>query len=289
MRPIQVTDPAEPSHVSVSRRSLLQGGSLLGLSALASAGLAAAPASAAVASRTRFSETAAHLVPDYRPSQPHGWYQGSTVGGHVTSKDFEHNGKSYRVALLPFGRSGDSPYLVYEDVPADPAVGFKRNLAETFGTHYAFNYVGGFRGRHEFRVQSHSVYVSRPSETSPALDCGADLHVVYQPDPRKGDPAVNDNLQWIQVVKSLGPALDNLWRANPFYLAGGLTSVYGKKVCSFYDAPQIGVGGGPDPDVQFLAETFLVQDTGTKNAAGKDVVNIFGGIKWGWQIQEVTR
>ena len=38
---------------------------------------------------------------------------------------------------------------------------------------------------------------------------------------------------------------------------------------------------------QNLAEIFLAQDTGTKDAAGKDVVNIFGGIKWGWQVHEV--
>ncbi|MBT2231243.1 hypothetical protein [Nonomuraea sp. NEAU-A123] len=225
---------------------------------------------------------------DYRSSRPHGWYQGSTVGGHVTSKDFEYNGKSYRVALLPFSQSGDNPYLVYEDVPADPAIGFKQNLAEAFGAHYSFKYVGGFRGRNEFHVQSHSVYVSKPSGNVPGLDCGADLHVVYRPDSRKGDPAANDNLLWIQVVKSVGPALDNLWRANPFYLAGGLTSVNGEKVFSFYDAPSVGLGG-PEPDVRFMAEAFLVQDTGTKNAAGKDVVNIFGGIRWGWQLQELTR
>jgi len=27
------------------------------------------------------------------------------------------------------------------------------------------------------------------------------------------------------------------------------------------------------------------QDTGLKDAAGKDIVNIFGGVKWGWQLQ----
>lgn len=38
-----------------------------------------------------------------------------------------------------------------------------------------------------------------------------------------------------------------------------------------------------------LAETFLARDTKTKDAAGKDVIEISGGIKYGWQLQEVTR
>ncbi|GAA3619788.1 hypothetical protein GCM10022419_126760 [Nonomuraea rosea] len=251
---------------------MLGGGSLLGLSTLAGA-----TTPAAAVSRT-------HVVRDYQPSRPHGWYQGSTVGGHVTSKDFEHNGKPYRVALLPISPSSDDPHLVYQDAPADPAVDFQRHLAEAFGAHYTFTYAGGLRGREEFRIQSHSVYTSRPAGNAAALDCGADLHVVYRPDPRKQDPAATDKLQWIQVVKSLGPPLDNLWRANPFYLAGGLTSVNGQNVCSFYDAPSVGVGR-PEATVQFLAETFLVQDTGTRNAAGKAVVHVFGGLKWGWQVK----
>ncbi|MPZ82396.1 MAG: hypothetical protein GEV28_19150 [Actinophytocola sp.] len=37
--------------------------------------------------------------------------------------------------------------------------------------------------------------------------------------------------------------------------------------------------------VPFTAETFLVQDSGTRDENGKDVVNVFGGIKWGWQVQ----
>src|SRR5215510_7854469 len=34
----------------------------------------------------------------------------------------------------------------------------------------------------------------------------------------------------------------------------------------------------------FLAEIFLAQDTGIKDAAGKDIVNVFGGLKHGWQV-----
>jgi hypothetical protein len=36
-----------------------------------------------------------------------------------------------------------------------------------------------------------------------------------------------------------------------------------------------------------MAETFLVQDTRTKDKAGKDIVNVFGGVKWGWQMKRL--
>jgi hypothetical protein len=41
------------------------------------------------------------------------------------------------------------------------------------------------------------------------------------------------------------------------------------------------------PPNLLIAETFLVQDTRMKDATGKDIVNIFGGIKWGWQMKAV--
>lgn len=38
---------------------------------------------------------------------------------------------------------------------------------------------------------------------------------------------------------------------------------------------------------QFIAEVFLAQDTGVKDRAGKDIVTISGGVKWGWQATPV--
>jgi hypothetical protein len=32
---------------------------------------------------------------------------------------------------------------------------------------------------------------------------------------------------------------------------------------------------------------FLAQDTGIKDAAGQDIINIFGGVKWGWQLHSL--
>jgi hypothetical protein len=31
--------------------------------------------------------------------------------------------------------------------------------------------------------------------------------------------------------------------------------------------------------------TLLVRDTGRKDHAGKRIIAIYGGIKWGWQVQ----
>ncbi|MFF5205905.1 hypothetical protein [Streptosporangium sp. NPDC000396] len=244
----------------------------------------------------------AHLVLNYQRSQPHGWpgtpgqTAGATIGGHVAAKDFTHNGKSYRISLLPFDQPGDSPHPLYEDIPADPDINFRQTLAGAFGAYYSFRYVGGFRGRHEFDVQSYSVFADQATEDSPGLSYGADLYVVYDPDLRRGDPAVHDTLRWIQVVRRFGPAglpesyVDNAGRPNPFYVYGGRTSVYGQRVFNFdYANTPDRLQGPPGDDsalagVRFMAEAFLAQDTGVKNAAGKDVVNIFGGVKYGWQV-----
>jgi hypothetical protein len=53
--------------------------------------------------------------------------------------------------------------------------------------------------------------------------------------------------------------------------------------------PSQGKGGKHVLSARYLAETFLARDTLTTDAAGKDVIEIFGGIKYGWQVREVTR
>jgi hypothetical protein len=263
--------------LAISRRSLLSGGTALGLTAFTTP-----------APRTRPSNPAAHLVPNYQPSQPTGWPGtpgqtfGTTIGGHISAKDFTFGGKPHRISLLPPGQP------VYEDVPTDSDINFKQTLADAFGDYYSFHYAGGFPGRNEFNVQSYSVFVREPTEMDPATGFGAGLYVVYDPDLRRGDPAIHETLQWIQVVRQLDTSVvDNMWRANPYYLYGGRTSIYGNKTFNFHDVPQGGAQGNFTLDEQFLAETFLAQDTGIKDAAGKAIITIFGGIKWGWQVQEV--
>jgi hypothetical protein len=77
-------------------------------------------------------------------------------------------------------------------------------------------------------------------------------------------------------------------RANPFYgEGGGLTSIDGNQSVSFSDFVRQATAQESVPPSLFMAETFLVQDTRKKDAAGKDIVNVFGGIKWSWQLQSL--
>ena len=236
----------------------------------------------------------------YRPCQPHGWPAiiagqsvGMTIGGHVTSRDFTHGGRSYRIRLFPFGRLDTDP--VYENFPTDSSLDFKAILARMYGAHYSFRYLGGRRQR-KFAVQSYSVYVSEGTADSP-LNYGADLYVVCEPDIHPGDPSVRATLRWIQVARSQGAAgppknfVDSNGRANPFYASGGITSIYGRRVLNFVYGASVSPAG-PDGDAvrpdQFVAEAFLVQDTGIQDAAGKEIIHVFGGIKYGWQVREVN-
>jgi hypothetical protein len=36
-----------------------------------------------------------------------------------------------------------------------------------------------------------------------------------------------------------------------------------------------------------VSEIFLAHDTGVLDATGKDIVNVHGGIKIGWQVTEI--
>ncbi|MFG2294514.1 hypothetical protein [Streptomyces sp. NPDC048603] len=238
-----------------------------------------------------------HLVLDYRPSQPTGWPDmpgkaPGTLGGHTASADFTFNGVPHRVALLPSGRNGASTDPVYEGVPADPAVGFEKELAAAFGAHYAFRYTGGFRGQGEFRVQSYGVFATEGTQEQPGATFGGGLYVVYEADTRAGDPDIHETLRWIQVVRQSGTIgnrheVDNIGRANPFYMDGGLTSIHGTEVCNFHDTSQISLDARVDLDEEFLAETFLTHDTGNRDRSGRAVVQVLGGIRWGWRVRRV--
>ena len=93
---------------------------------------------------------------------------------------------------------------------------------------------------------------------------------------------------YYQIGTGPGDNLVDTDRANPFYgEGGGLTSIDGNQSVSFSDFVRQGFGGKNLPPNLFVAETFLAQDTRTKDTAGKDVVNIFGGLKWGWQMRKL--
>ena len=304
MNHVPSTGPAGLPGSLTSRRTLLRGGSLLGLSAAAGAAFALRPPGAAraeagqPAAHTREAAQSGHIFFDYRPSQVTGWSPpySPTQGGHIGSRDFTWKGKAYRVSLLPFGQPGAAPHPVYEEVPRDSKVDFKRTLARTWGKYYAFRYLGGLDSGASFTVESYGAFHGRP--VNPARQqgviIGADLYAVYHPGNSPSRPAVNSDLQFIQVVNyHIGPGLpeskDDTDRANPFYgEGGGLTSVNGNQSISFSDFVRQGFDDKVLPRNFFVAETFLAQDTRTKDAAGKDIVNIFGGIKWGWQMHSVS-
>jgi hypothetical protein len=275
----------------LSRRELLRGGVAVGVSAVAARAVAAPRAFAAARRHPQ-------LALDYGPPQPTGWPRttgrsfAETIGGHHAFQDFTVEGTRYRISLLGFRNPADRPDPTYEDVPADREIAFKHALDKGFGSHYAFRYLGGFAGRNELSVESYSVFVDRPTTTSPQTIFGADLYLVYTPLPRSSDPPVDDRLQWIQVVRALAPGMppksqvDNLWRANPYYFYGGDTSINARDVASFHDVPQSAVQGA-DASQRFTAEAFLAQDTGRRDRAGRGIVNVMGGVKWGWKVEHI--
>jgi hypothetical protein len=286
---------SQPDHARLtsdapSRRSVLRGGAAAGLAAVAAPVLRAETGSARSADSPVGEH--GHLVLGYRPSQQTGWGQQytPTIGGHTGSADFTFQGTGYRISLRPSGQPGDSPDPVYENFPADPAVSFEQTLAAAWGAYYSFKYQGGFHGQDEFTVGSYSAFADESSPDSPGLSYGADLYLTYTPG--RGDPPVRGLMYWIQVINwpggtgSASSTVDNSGHANPFYApAGGLTSINGDQVFSFYDIPQDTVMTGQTATVadHFTAEVFLAQDTGIRDTTGKDIVNIFGGVNWGWQ------
>jgi hypothetical protein len=301
-----------PDKPRISRRRLLQGAGALGMSAASSAwlrpaGALATPATGAHSGAQLPRLSTDHLVVDYLPSQATGWPPeeharngvGVTIGGHAASAPFTLEGTPYEISLLAFGQPGNAPNPVYEPEPSDPTIDFKRTLQNAWGTHFSFRYRGGLSGHSAISVQSYSVLVTEPTATHPQLTYGGDLFLVYEPDPASSDPPITADLRWIQVSLSHGrSSTEFAQRANPYYFPGGLTSVYGKPACSFYSAPTGAIASRAptaptDPRTGksstgfadlLMAESFLVLDTGRKDHAGKGIINILAGVKWGWQV-----
>ena len=217
------------------------------------------------------------LVLDYQSSQPTGWAsdqgESPTIGGHVTSRSFTFRGKKYRVSLLD---------LVYESSPGN---NFRRTLVKAWGAHFSFRYAGALPSGAEFVVESYSAWAGKPMANLSGTAWGADLYAVYHPRRGGREPAASSDLQFIQVVGA-GSFVDNAGRANPFYgEGGGLTSVNGYQRVSFYDHPRLSTRAQSALSVGFTAQVFLARDTGFKDGTGKEIVNLYGGIKWGWQVQ----
>ncbi|MYS85159.1 hypothetical protein [Embleya scabrispora] len=253
------------------------------------------------------------LTLDYQPSRLHGWFdpeKPETIGGHTGTRDFTLGNRSYRIGLLPFDQAADiAPNPVYEKVPTDPTLRFRSTLESAFGAHYTFRYGQRPPSGTEFRVQSYSVSVSEQTEAEP-FRFGADLYVEYDPDPRSVGHHGDGTMRWLQISRSVGslggpprpggdpggsdsgPCMDGTGPGNPFYRFGGTTSVRGRRVGTFtygIRVPYLRLpdeGEPPPLSFHFMAEAFLAQDTGAKGAAGREIVRIFGGVKYGWQLRE---
>ncbi|WP_129842035.1 hypothetical protein [Streptomyces sp. RFCAC02] len=264
----------------MSRRSVLAVGAGVGVSGVM--------AGRAVAADVSTRGGGGGLVLDYRPAQPTGWPVtpgksfATTLGGNVTAAEFDFGGRRYSVGL-------SAPDPVYIEAPSDPDLAFESTLEAGFGEHYAFRYLGGLPRGAAFSVQCHSVFATGPTDEFPQTSFGGGVYAEYLP----GGSGGGDALRWIQVARWLGAGsgmpsrVDNFDRANPFYLYGGSTSVDGRRVCNFHDIPQKSVDGTMTLDDGFVAEAFLARDTGRTDGAGRGVVELLGGLRYGWQVEEV--
>ncbi|HEU5487104.1 MAG TPA: hypothetical protein VFU98_19535 [Microlunatus sp.] len=117
------------------------------------------------------------------------------------------------------------------------------------------------------------------------MSVGADLYVVYDTDPLG---VSRGTMRWLQVSRGgpiasdQGPRVDGTGPANPFYPTGVSVSVNGTRVGNFlpaFDAPLV------ELNFQFTAQAFLARDTGTKDDSGREIVEVFGRVSYGWQVR----
>jgi hypothetical protein len=239
-----------------------------------------------------------HIVLNYQKSQWTGWTDKNgninTIGGHDESQDFTDgtkDGRTYTISLAPADP-------IYMGTPSNGTTlpFYQKVLTAAFAANSAFNYVGGFPGENEFNVQSYSAFASNGGRY------GADMYVVYNPG--AGDPAINGDAHWIQVIwNNVAPTMngqsytpgkvsnivDNDGAANPYYGGvGGTTTINKQQVFNFYDRPartsaELAAYNFKTP-LEWTAENFLVVDTNKLNAKGQEIINVYGGFSWGWQV-----
>jgi hypothetical protein len=149
-------------------------GSGVGCGGSSLAAARAGSSSALAASHSR------QLVARYEPSQATGWPApySPTVGGHTSCVQVSYGHKTYRISLLSFGQAGSSPNPIYEAVPKDPDVAFKKTLAQEYGRHYTFRYLGGLPSGATFVIDSYGVRLYRRAH---GLVWGSDLYAIYEP------------------------------------------------------------------------------------------------------------
>ncbi len=148
-------------------------------------------------------------------------------------------------------------------------------------------------------MQSYSVFVTEPTTKRPQLTYGMDVFLATSRARTQATPRLPPTSGGSRsTTQAEGRPPSSAQRACPYYFPGGFTSVYGEPACSFYGGSAGGIGitpGGKGPttdtgpafSAMVMAESFLVEDTGRQNRQGKGIINIYGGVKWGYHVQAV--
>jgi hypothetical protein len=170
----------------------------------------------------------------------------------------------------------------------DSAVNFQSVLSLSF-PNWTFNYM---TNGNDLALGGSPSLTARTYSTFTNDGVGAELYLGYTPG--ASDPK-GAGVHWIQVVS-------NNWSI-AFDFSGVATNFVDTKIANspFYDngntgydattnyfddipkRPRIGLTNYNGTPITWLGEAFLVQDLGT-NGLGGDTVNIYDGVKWGWQI-----
>jgi hypothetical protein len=166
----------------------------------------------------------------------------------------------------------------------------KDDFGHQFGNTYSLVYVP-FTGMNELTVKSYSTFATTGGPV------GADMYVSYTQTDKK-DPAAN-TIQWLQVLKDnwsivtgtgqpgVNETLVDVTMASksPFY-----NDSYDANIGSTYlfDRPgrlstDLATYNGAFP-LTWTAQTFAVVDTKMNDMNGKDVIDVYGGFQWGWQV-----
>jgi hypothetical protein len=167
----------------------------------------------------------------------------------------------------------------------------KDDFGHNFGTTYSLAQAA-FTDKNELTVKSYSTYASTGGRV------GADMYVSYAKTGAK-DPAAK-TVQWLQVITdnwSIVPGKGQpgvketlvdvtKMSASPFYNDSydanqkGLTYLFDAPGRSSKDLATY-KGGFP---LTWSAQTFAVVDTLTNDRNGKDILDVYGGFSWGWQV-----
>jgi hypothetical protein len=226
-------------------------------------------------------------------------YQTFTVGTGA-------NAKSYLLSLMPvqFINRVGAPQAIRTPTAGGPnqnSVNYMGVLNGFRSGAWTFNYTDARQqdltlSNGSLVIKTYSTFVD-PANGINASMVGADLYVSYNPTAGTNDPPKNNNLHWIQVVYDnwdtapgttenvldatggFDPYYDNAGAANQdfFWDQPSRSTNTPTSMLNSYDFSR-----GP---IFWTAELFLAQEVGRRQRpADAGTVNIYDGIRWGWQV-----